>query len=150
MLAPERHWERLKGGRQVVIFEVWRLDPRHVPPYSVSFHPSELTQATWDSLGFCWLQDLKHWFVAIRLLLCKHGDGRLQQETDVQRSLHPSLAPFFWQLGLTFKQTPQFSHVEIRPDGSQNKLYGNEFQACKIWQEKWLLTRHRISSQLWR
>lgn len=31
---------------------------------------------------------------------------------------------------------------------SQSKLYGNEFQACKIWQHSWLLTAQRVEPAL--
>ena len=72
--------------------------------------------------------------------VCKSREGRMQQESNVHGSLCPSPALHSRQLGFTFIQTPQLSCSEIRPDISQNKLYGNAFQACKTWQERWLLT----------
>ena len=78
----------------------------------------------------------------------KSRERRTQQESDVHGSLCPSPALRSRQLGFTFIQTPQLSRSEIRLDISQNELYGNAFQACKTWQERWLLTLHRRASQL--
>lgn len=72
----------------------------------------------------------------------------MQQESGV----HGSLAhhqPSAQTAGIHIHANPTAQPPEIRPDISQNKLYGNAFQACKTWQERWLLTLHSESfSQL--
>lgn len=131
VLTAERHGEKISGsiwGRMQVVFEVLGglISAVFLPTMSLSPHLSHLLH--WTVRAFV---DLK----ALNTDLGPKMSVFKSREEGCSRkmiwSLCPSPALCSRQLSSHSYKPYSSAAQEIRPDISQNKLYGNAFQACK-------------------